>query len=380
MLRFLTAGDSHGEALLGILEGYPSRIPIDEESINRDLARRQSGYGRSDRMRIAIDRVRIVSGVWKGISTGSPIGLIIENKAGRKGGDLPAQLGSVPRPGHADLAGSLKYGFKDVSPVSERASARETAMRVAIGSLCKLLLEPLSIKLFSHVIQIGNVASPPYERLSAKQRLRVERSPVRCSNIAAEKSMLRRIDLARKRGDSLGGEVETVVLNVPPGLGSYAHYDTRLDARIALAVMSIPSVKAIEIGSGIEESRLPGSQVQDEMFLTRNNSVRRRTNNAGGIEGGVSNGEPVVVRAFVKPLPTIRKSLRSFDMRVLRSSRAPFVRSDTCVVPAVAAIAEAMVAFEIARAVTEKFGGDSLNETKRNFASYLRTGGRGLSS
>jgi chorismate synthase len=372
VLRFLTAGDSHGEALLGILEGFPSQVSVSDEEISRDLARRQLGYGRSERMKTEKDRVRILSGIWKGRTTGSPIGLIIENRARHGEGSLPTRLGSVPRPGHADLAACQKYGFKDVEPVSERASARETAMRVAVGSLAKLLLEALPVDFFSHVIQIAGVPAPPCKGLSASLRRRVERSPIRCADIRAAKSMMRQIELAGKSGDSLGGAIEVVVHNVPPGLGSYVHYDRRLDARIASAVMSIPSVKGVEIGNAIEVSKLRGSRAHDEMRPSRKGSVGRVANNAGGIEGGVSNGEPVVVRAFVKPIPTMAKPLRSIDMKTRRPARAPSVRADVCVVPSVAVIAEAMIAFELAQAVCEKFGGDSVGEMRRNYVSYMK--------
>jgi chorismate synthase len=370
-MRFLTAGDSHGEALLGILEGFPSHVPVDEKAINGDLARRQFGHGRSERMKVEQDRVRVLGGVWNGRTSGAPLGLLIENKAGHGVGASQTRLGSVPRPGHADLAGSMKYGFADVEPVSERASARETAMRVAVGAVCRRMLAELSMEVCSHVTGIGTVSAPARGRLSARQKQRVENSPVRCADARAEKSMLRLIDAARRDGDSLGGAVEVLALGVPPGLGSHARYDSRLDARIASAVMSIPSVKGLEIGNAIDASRLPGSRVHDEIFFLPGRGAARRTNNAGGIEGGMSNGETIVVRAFVKPVPTIVRPLRSYDMRTLRAASSPRVRADACVVPSVGVIAEAMLAFEIARALCEKFGGDSLSEIARGLKSYL---------
>ena len=368
MLRFLTAGESHGEALVGILEGVPSGLKIDGSVIDKELKRRQGGYGRGDRMTIEDDHAKILSGVRKGVTIGSPISIVIENK------DFSIdKLPDVknPRPGHADLAGILKYGFKDARSVLERASARETAMRVAIGALCKILLLELNIRILSHTVMIGGVESHT-SSLSFDEILNnISKSKLNCADSTSEKLMIEEIDNAKEKKDTLGGIFEVIVEGAPAGLGSYVESDRRLDARIASSVMSIPAIKAVEIGKGIESAKKLGSKVHDEIFYSKTKGIYRKTNNAGGIEGGVSNGENIVVCGYMKPISTLMKPLSTIDITTNQASKASTERSDVSAVPAAGVIGESVVSFVIAQAFLEKFAGDSIVETKRNYEGYV---------
>jgi chorismate synthase len=383
VLRFLTAGESHGPCLLGIVEGMPSGLPLMEDDINRDLARRQVGYGRGGRMVIERDRVEILSGVAKGKTTGAPIALRIENRdwVNWKGRELEPL--TVPRPGHADLTGALKYGLDDLRLVAERASARETAMRVAIGALARRLLAEFDIMVGGYIIEIGGVVAQvpdlPYEELFA----RAEASDVRCSDPAAAEAMRERIREAARQKDTVGGLFVVVATGVPVGLGSHVHWDRRLSGRLAGAVMSIPAIKGVEIGEGFANARRFGTQVHDEIFVERDEGqgtrdeetrnslpITRYSNRAGGIEGGISNGQPVVVRAAMKPISTTLTPLRSVDLSTGQPATTQYQRSDICAVPAAAVVGEAMVAWVLAEALVEKLGGDSLAEMKERFEAW----------
>jgi len=368
MLRFLTAGESHGEALLGILEGLPCGLKVDIKFIDKELKARQQGYGRGERMKIEDDHAKVFSGLMKGITIGSPISILIENK------DFTIdKLGAVkdPRPGHADLAGILKYGFKDARPVLERASARETAMRVAIGAICKLFLAEFKIRILSHVVMIGGVESHT-SSLSVDEILHnLSKSKVNCADKASEKLMIEEIDHAKEKKDTLGGIFEVIIEGLPAGLGSYVESDRRLDARLASSVMSIPAIKAVEVGNGIEASKKLGSKVHDEIFYSKAKGVYRKTNNAGGIEGGVSNGENIILRGYMKPISTLMKPLSTIDITTNQPSKASTERSDVCAVPSAGVIGEAVSSFVIASALLEKFGGDSIVEAKKNYQNYV---------
>lgn len=379
MLRYLTAGESHGELLMGIIEGMPAGLTIRVTDIDRELQRRQAGYGRGGRMAIERDVVRIFTGVRWGRTLGSPIGLIIRNKDWENWRDRmspdPMFLNSVapvtrPRPGHADLAGSLKYGHTDIRNILERSSARETAMRVAVGAVAKRLLEEFGISVMSHVLAIGGVFAKVPRLEAAELKRRAEASELRCSDHEAEKRMMRRIDQARHAGDSLGGVFEIIVTGVPVGLGSHVHWDRKLDGRLAAALMSIQAIKGVEVGSGFGVANRPGSTVHDEIFWDQKRGFYRKTNNAGGIEGGITNGEDIVLRAAMKPIPTLMKPLSSVDMATKKRFTASVERSDVCAVPAAGVVGEAAAAFEIAAAMIEKFGGDSIDEMKQNFSNY----------
>ena len=395
MLRFLTAGESHGPCLVAIVEGLPAGLEVDVEAINRDLARRQSGYGRSGRMKIERDQVEILGGVIAGRTTGAPVALRVVNRDWANwrdrwaAGDLPRL--TVPRPGHADYAGMVKYGLDDARPVLERASARETAARVAVGGLAKQLLAVFSIAVGSYVIEIGGVVAAipdlPPEELWAL----AEESDVRCPDEEAAGRMRAAIDAARQAGDSLGGVFVVVATGVPVGLGSYVHWDRRLDARLAAAVMSIPAIKGVEIGPAFENARRPGTQVHDEFQIPNPKSqipnpkpqisnlksqisrVVRTSNRAGGIEGGMSNGMPVVVRAAMKPIPTTLTPLRSVNLATGEPAQTRYQRSDVCAVPAASVVGEAMVAWVLADALIEKVGGDSLAEMARKEPSWTNS-------
>lgn len=379
-LELLTAGESHGKSLTVILLGMPAGLRVSIDRINRELRRRQSGYGRGERMRIESDVVEITAGVRGGVTLGSPIAMTIENRdwvnweeamSPEPGGfsEEEAERRAVyrPRPGHVDLAGGIKYGHLDMRNVLERASARETAARVAAGAVAKQLLELFEVRIRSYVIRIGPVEA---ER-SRFDLERVESSPVRCPDPEAEAGMIEAIDRAEAEGDSLGGVFEVAAENVPPGLGSHVHWHLRLDTRLAAALMSIPAVKGVEIGLGFKAAELPGSRVHDEILYSPEKGLFRGSNNAGGIEGGISNGEPIIVRAAVKPIPTLKRPLRSVDLREKTACEAAAERSDVCVVPAAGVVGEAMVALVLADAMIEKFGGDHIDEMRRNFESYM---------
>ncbi|MDP8263060.1 MAG: chorismate synthase [Candidatus Ancaeobacter aquaticus] len=370
MLRFLTAGESHGECLSAILEGLPAGLKIDVKKINVDLARRQSGYGRGGRMAIEKDTVKIVSGLRKGVTIGSPIAILVKNKD-FKINELPKV--THPRPGHADLVGALKYNRSDVRDILERASARETAARTGVGALCKQLLEEFKIILLSHVVEIGGVKASTHHLNYAKIEKAKAKSQLNCADPVIEKRIISSIERAKEEKNTLGGVFEVIIRNVPPGLGSYIQWNKRLGARLSYALMGIQAIKGVEIGLGFDCARKLGSDVHDEMFLSGKNllNVKRKTNNAGGIEGGMSNGEDIVIRAAMKPIATVMEPLQSVDIKTKKKCCAATERSDICAVPAASVVGEAMCAFVIAEALLEKFGGDSMDEVSRNYKSYV---------
>jgi len=392
MLRFLTAGESHGKALATIIEGVPAGLAIDFDALTADLRRRQTGYGRGRRMAIESDRAEPLSGLRHGMTTGGPIAMLIPNKdwenwqrtmyvessmpAEATGADRPPV--TRPRPGHADLAGFVKYGHDDMRNVLERASARETAARVAVGAIARQLLRTVGVDIVSHVTRIGSaaVASPqaiPYERVRAIGA----DTPLHCADSAVEQQMIEEIDRAREAGDTMGGAFEVIAHGVPPGLGSHVHWDRKLDGRLAQALMSIPAIKAVGIGLGPGVADVPGSRVHDEIVPNVEGKapgpfpgVNRPTNNAGGLEGGVTNGEDLRITGFMKPISTLMKPLRSVDLATMTESPAAIERSDVCAVPAAAVVGEAMVAIVLADALIEKFGGDSVEELVANWRSF----------
>jgi len=395
-LRFFTSGESHGRAIMGILEGVPAGLSVSSEYIDKDLLRRQKGYGRGARMKIESDTARILSGIRRGKTLGSPITLLIENKdwpnwqdimnpeiqnlpAGRQGPKSKIfEAVTRPRPGHADLAGAIKYNTHDIRNVLERSSARETAARVAVGAVAKQLLSEFNIKIISYVTEIGGVRCQITDKEMLSLFNRAEKSPVRCPDKKSEKKMIGLIDKAIKEGNSLGGVFKVIVTGIPVGLGSYSHWDRRLDARLAHGLMSIQAIKGVEIGPGFEMSGKFGSEVMDEIyydgsrFTVHGSRFYRKTNNAGGIEGGISNGMPIVLRAAMKPIPTQRAPLSSVDIISKKAFKAVYERSDICAVPAASVIGEAMTALVIADSFLEKFGGDSMEEIKRNYKGYLK--------
>ncbi len=387
MLRYLTAGESHGPQLTAIIEGLPAGVPVVVAGINRELSRRQQGYGRGGRMKIETDTAEILSGVRWGETLGSPLTLTVKNRDwenwSEKMSPLPGfrdDSGAVtrPRPGHADLAGALKYGQRDVRNILERSSARETAMRVAVGAVARCLLGEFGIHIGGYVTGIGGITAKasglPFEKLWQA----AAGSELFCCDPLYDDAMKQAIDTARADGDTLGGIFEVQVLGCPPGLGSCVHWDRKLDARLAMALMSIQAIKGVEVGLGFDVANRPGSLVHDEIEYGSGNdcsstkTYHRITNNAGGIEGGMSNGEPIVVRAAMKPIPTLYKPLRSVDIKTHEPFEATVERSDACAVPAALVVAEAVVAIEIATAFLEKFGGDSLVEIRRNYDGYLQ--------
>jgi len=376
----LTAGESHGPALTAIIEGVPAGLPLSEEHINQQLARRQGGYGRGGRMKIESDRVRFLAGVRGGLTLGSPIAVYLENKDWSNwslvmapGGDarLDERVVTRPRPGHADLAGAMKYRHQDLRNVLERSSARETAARVMAGSVVRRLLEELAVEIVGRVVRVGDVPADCPELSPDELRTRLSGSQLLCADPRAEQKMIAAIDRARAAGDSLGGVFEVLAYGVPPGLGSYVHWDRRLDGRLAGALMSIQAVKGVEVGLGFSAAGRPGSAVQDEIFYEPDRGFFRRTNRAGGIEGGVTNGETVVLRAAMKPIPTLYQPLKSADIISKEPFEATVERADTCAVAAACVIGEAVTAWELAAACLEKCGGDSLAELKENWRNYL---------
>lgn len=369
MLKILTAGESHGQWMAALLEGMPSGLPADEDFINAQLARRQQGYGRGGRQKIETDRAVIFAGVHKGLTTGAPVGFLLGNRD-FKIKDMPELF--RPRPGHADLAGALKYA-QGIRPVLERASARETALRVAVGGLCQLFLKAFDVEVAGHVVQIGSAVAAADEGLTVKAiRARAKKSPVGCVSPGAEARMMAAIDAARRGKDTLGGKYEIRVTGVPIGLGSHVHFERKLDGRLAQILMSKQSVKAVEIGLGTELAGLPGSRAHDEIFYSRTRGYFRKTNRAGGLEGGITNGADIVLRVTMKPISTLGRPLASVDMRTKRVEKADIERSDICAVPAGAVIGEALAAYAVADAFLEKFGGDSMAEIRRNFQGYLK--------
>jgi chorismate synthase len=380
MLRYLNAGESHGKYLLAVLDGVPAGLPLTPEMVNRDLIRRQQGYGRGGRMRVETDRVEFACGVRHGRTLGSPIGLLIANKDWENWKDVmavepcqepPDKVVTRPRPGHADLVGAIKYGHRDIRNVLEKASARETAIRVAVGSVAKALLGQFGMRVVSYTVEIGGImATRVDDPLVAYEK--AEHSEVRCPDETAGALMVERIRTAKHKGDTLGGVFEVVVTNPPIGLGSYAQWDRRLSARLAMAAMSIQAMKGVEIGMGFEAARRFGSEVHDEIYYEKDGrKFYRKTNNAGGLEGGMTNGEPIVVRVAMKPISTLYTPKKSVDIETKEPFDAAVERSDICTVPAAGVVGEAVIAFEIANAMIEKFGGDSLEEMKRNYDAYL---------
>lgn len=381
-MRYLTAGESHGKQLTTIIEGIPAQMPLLKENINESLFRRQKGYGRGKRMQIEKDLVEITSGVRHGYTLGSPISLVIHNDDYKHWKDIMGEdpideqislrrVVTRPRPGHADLNGALKYGHRDMRNVLERSSARETAARVAAGAVAKTMLRHLGIEICGYVSEIGGVQADEYSSISMKERQEIsEDSPVRTLDKIAEEKMMERIDLAKKNGDSLGGITEVYVEGMPAGIGSYVHYDRKLDSRIAGAVVSINAYKGVEFGIGFEAARRNGSEVHDEICFEKDYGYFRNTNRLGGFEGGMTTGMPIVVRGVMKPIPTLMKPLKSVDIETKESFQASVERSDACAVPAAAVVMEHVVAFELARALLEQFPHDRFSVLKEAINQY----------
>ena len=384
MLKYFTSGESHGEALVAFLSGLPAGLEVSPSFVNHELWRRQQGYGRGGRMKIERDTARLLSGVRHGKTIASPIAVLIENRDWKNWQEqLPVENGNPelhkrvasPRPGHADLAGALKHNFPEARYVLERASARETTARVAIGALAKLMLRELGIEVLSHVVAVGGAQvrrGVPWEEIIASCAR--EEVLLNCADAEAEAQMKAEVDKVLRTGDSVGGVFEVVAHNVPPGLGTYAQWDERLDAQLAGAIMSLQAVKAVELGAGVTAAYAPGSAVHDEIGYEGGSGFTqfsRAHNNAGGIEGGVSNGQEVRIRGYLKPISTLRRPLQSVDFETRKPVKAAYERSDVCVVPAAGVAGEAMVALTLARSALEKFGGDSMTETCRNFHGYL---------
>jgi chorismate synthase len=376
MLRFLTAGESHGPSLTAILEGMPAGLPLSSADIDQDLARRQQGYGSGGRMKIERDHARITAGVMDGKTTGGPIALVVENLDHAKWRDREIEPMTIPRPGHADLTGAVKYGYRELRLVLERASARETTMRVAVGAVCRALLREFGIVVGGYVLSIGEVSVPghvssPDQTLYQARFAQAEASEVRCYDEPTSERMRALIRQTMEDKDTLGGVIEVVALGVPPGLGSHVHWDRRLSGRLAQAVMSIHAVKGVEIGDGFAEARLPGTLAQDQLYV-EDGAIRQRTNHAGGLEGGITNGAPLVIRAALKPIATTLTPLDSVDLATGQAAQTRYERSDFCQVPRAVPIVEAMVCFVLADALIEKLGGDSLEEMRPRFASLRR--------
>ncbi|WP_028400330.1 chorismate synthase [Ectobacillus panaciterrae] len=383
-MRYITAGESHGPQLTVILEGIPAGLPLTAEDINRELHRRQKGHGRGRRMQIEKDDVKIVSGVRHGYTLGSPIALVVENDDYKHWtkimGAAPVSEDEMnemkrritkPRPGHADLNGAIKYGHRDIRNVLERSSARETTVRVAAGAVAKRILSELGVQIAGHVLEIGGIRAEQNTYHSIEEvQLRSEASPVRCLDPQAEVRMMERIDDAKQKGDSVGGVVEVIAEGMPVGVGSYVHYDHKLDAKLAAAVMSINAFKGAEIGIGFEAARRPGSEVHDEIVWDETDGYTRKTNRAGGIEGGMTTGMPVIVRGVMKPIPTLYKPLQSVDIDTKEAFQASIERSDSCAVPAAGVVAEAVVAWELANAMVEQFGRDRMDLIQQNVTNH----------
>lgn len=385
MFRFLTAGESHGPALVAVIEGLPAGLTLAAEAVNVELRRRQGGYGRGARQKIESDGIEILNGVRYGKTLGSPVSFQIRNRdfENRKEmmrieapaeGEQVAEAITVPRPGHADFAGMLKYDHDDLRNVLERSSARNTATLVAVGAVGKILLAEFGIRIVSHVVRIGSVEAAPIEGVTAEELAeRAEESPVRCADPEATEQIIALIDGAKRRGDTLGGVFEVVAFGLPIGLGSYVHWDRKIDGRLAQAMLSINAIKGVEIGMGFAAAATPGSKVHDEFSTGGALGVQRLSNRAGGTEGGMTNGEPLVIRAAMKPISTLMRQLRSVDLATGQEKPAFAERSDVCAVPAAAVIGEAMAAIVLAEAFTEKFAGDSIVEMRRNYEAYIRS-------
>lgn len=389
MFRFLTSGESHGPGLTAILEGIPAGLKLSDEEINYHLRRRQGGYGRGGRMKIEKDQVIFRSGVRHGLTLGSPITLEIDNrdwenwqvKMSATPVDEPIEAVTLVRPGHADFAGVIKYGHEDIRNVIERSSARETAARVAVGAVCLALLKEFGVEIHSHVLSIGPVGNRGAQRSAIGNNFppsyweQVELSPMRCGDNELEKQMINYINECKSRGETCGGVFEVVATGVPIGLGSYSQWDRRLSTKLAMALMSIPSIKGVEIGGGFEISTLPGSQVHDVVQWSDEDGWQHLTNNAGGVEGGISNGAPIIARAAVKPISTLAHPLPTVDIRTHENvDKGRYERSDVCVVPAAGVVGEAMLAIALTESWLEKFGGDSMAEMLANFKAYVASG------
>ncbi len=369
MIRYMTAGESHGETLLVIIEGLPAGLALDEGKIDHELKRRMAGYGRGGRMKIENDTARVVSGVRKGVTIGSPVAILVANR------DFSIdRLPSITkaRPGHADLAGGMKYNSRDLRDILERASARETAARVAAGAVAKIFLSEFGVDILSHVVSIGGVQASVDGLGFAKIRTLAERSELRCADKKAEDKMKRLIDRTGKEGDSLGGVCEILIRGVVPGIGTHVHWDRRLDGNLARCLMAIPAVKGVEFGAGFRLAELKGSEAHDEIFYDKQSGFKRRTNNAGGLEGGMTNGDMISVKIAMKPIATLMRPLASVDIATKKATKAQVERADICAVPACGVVGEAVSAIELASALQEKFGGDSLGEISRNFAAYKK--------
>jgi chorismate synthase len=387
MLRWLTAGESHGPALVAILEGLPAGVQVTSADVTAELARRRAGYGRGARMSFEADEVELLGGIRHGLTIGAPVAMRIGNTEWPKWQTVmsadpvdPAELAGLgraealtrPRPGHADLVGMQKYGFDDARPVLERASARETAARVALGTVAKAFLDQTAgVRVLSHVVAIGTVSTPDGVVPGPDDLAAVDADPVRCADADTSAAMVAEIDAARKDGDTLGGVVEVVVHGLPPGLGSHVHWDRRLDARLAAALMGVQAIKGVEVGDGVAGVRRRGSEAHDEIESTAD-GLRRRTGRSGGTEGGMSTGETLRVRAAMKPISTVPRALDTVDVSTGEAAKAINQRSDVCAVPAAGVVAEAMVALVLADALLEKFGGDAVDETRRNLEAYLK--------
>ena len=386
MLRYITSGESHGKCLTSILEGIPANVLVDIDEINLEIKKRQSGYGRGGRMKIESDKVEILSGMRGKVTIGSPIAIQIMNrdyenwtKYMNPVDDIDRETKKVNnvRPGHADLVGALKYDFDDARNVLERSSARETASRVAVGALCKQVLKQFNIEFASHIVKIGDAEIDKiYDFNYIKDN--VDSSEVRCVDKNIEKLMIKEIDFAKENKDTLGGIVEIRVKNVPPGLGSYIHYDKKVDAHIAMNIMSIQAIKGVEIGIGFEVASNKGSDVMDEIFYNKEKGIYRETNRLGGIEGGMTTGDEILIRCAMKPIPTLYKPLNSININTLENYKATVERSDTCAVPACSIVCENVVAFVILQFFLEKFGKDNIEDIKKSYISYMnRLGDRG---
>lgn len=400
MFKYITAGESHGPEVTAVVKSLPAGLKIDIEKINDELFRRQQGYGRGGRMKIESDKVNITSGLRSGLTLGTPLTMRIENKDWKNwqkvmspdGSNEDAERLTNPRPGHADLPGALKYNFKDLRNVLERASARETAARTAVGAVAKQFLQEMNIKIYSHVVQIGNIVSDSWAEIEKKEKFKmelsednsnssaekikkyfqkVEKSPLRCGSENKTEEMIELINAWRAEGDSVGGVFEIIIRNMPVGVGSHVHWDYKLDSKLAGALMSIQAIKGVEIGAGFTAAASPGSKVHDEIFYSREKGFYRNTNNAGGLEGGISNGEEIVLRLAMKPIPTLAKPLHTADLITKEERQAAKERSDVCAVPSASVVGEAVSAAVIAESICKKFGGDSMEEIKRNYNSYL---------
>lgn len=386
MLRYITSGESHGKCLTAIIEGIPSNVKLNIDEINLEMKKRQSGYGRGGRMKIESDKVEILSGVRGGVTIGSPISIQIANKDYENWTKYMDPVGNIDndskkvshvRPGHADLVGTLKYDFDDARNVLERSSARETASRVAVGAICKQLLKKFNIEFISHVTQIGEAKIDDIKDFEYIKD-NVDISPVRCIDKNIEKLMINEIDKAKENKDTLGGVIEVRVKNVPPGLGSYVHFDKKIDAHLAMNLMGIQAIKGVEIGIGFDVASSMGSEVMDEIYYDEDRGIHRKTNRLGGIEGGMTTGDDIIIRCAMKPIPTLYKPLNSINIDTLENYKATVERSDTCAVPACSVVCENVVAFVILQFFLEKFGKDNIKDIKRNYDSYIeRLGERG---